>query len=284
MENSIKTILVTGSNKGIGFGIVEALLKSSELYNIIITSRTKKNGLETLQQLKDRFPSKAERIWFKRFDLLTEGSIEDLVQFLSQEFKKIDILVNNAGIMIRGPMSKKVLDITMNTNYFKTIELTELILDKNLINNNGKIIFISSSLGRIERLKKCNLEIYSLMSKYQDNLNEDELQKIVDKYLNEVMDQKAKKFWPGSVYAVSKMFLSVYTFLISRRKDLLDRKLQIYSCCPGWCQTDLTKGSKAPNTIQQGAETPVFLINLPFSINMNFQGKFFKDKEIMQII
>jgi hypothetical protein len=36
--------------------------------------------------------------------------------------------------------------------------------------------------------------------------------------------------------------------------------------CPGWIHTDMA-GPKAPGTIQEGAETPMYLVNLPHKID-----------------
>jgi hypothetical protein len=44
--------------------------------------------------------------------------------------------------------------------------------------------------------------------------------------------------------------------------------------CPGYVDTDMTS-HKGHLTIQQGALTPVFLAELPFEVNPNYQGKFF---------
>ncbi len=49
----------------------------------------------------------------------------------------------------------------------------------------------------------------------------------------------------------------------------------MYACCPGWCQTDMTKGTGAPKTADQGAETPAMLVGLPFKIDPKIQGLFF---------
>jgi len=37
---------------------------------------------------------------------------------------------------------------------------------------------------------------------------------------------------------------------------------------------------KAPNSIYQGAETPVYLIDLPYKMNKEFQGQFFYLKKV----
>ena len=36
-------------------------------------------------------------------------------------------------------------------------------------------------------------------------------------------------------------------------------------------------GNKGPRTIEQGVQTPMYLIDLPFEIDEQKQGKFFKD-------
>lgn len=284
METIEKTIIVTGSNKGIGFGIVQKLLNSSDPYRIIMTSRTKENGEKTLNHFKSKFPNKSSKISFIQLDINDEDSVSDFVNQIKQSFGKIDILVNNAGVFLRGSLTKKVLDLTMSTNYFNTRKLTELFLDSDLINRNGKIVFLSSQLGMIHRLKKCNIEMYNKLSKYKTNITQDEVNEIINLYMKEVMQNSTSKNWPQSAYSMSKIFLTVYTFLLSRRDKINKENIQVYSCCPGWCQTDLTKGSNAPKTLHEGAETPFYLTGLPSKIDMKIQGEFFSEKRITSII
>ena len=44
----VKTILVTGSNKGIGYGILRGLLQKNKSYNLILTSRNEELGNTSL--------------------------------------------------------------------------------------------------------------------------------------------------------------------------------------------------------------------------------------------
>lgn len=37
-------------------------------------------------------------------------------------------------------------------------------------------------------------------------------------------------------------------------------------------------------TIQQGAETPVYLIELPFEVNPEFQGRFFSNCKLKSLV
>jgi NAD(P)-dependent dehydrogenase (short-subunit alcohol dehydrogenase family) len=47
---------------------------------------------------------------------------------------------------------------------------------------------------------------------------------------------------------------------------VINRNIQVYSLCPGYVNTDMTS-HKGVLTIQQGALTPIFLIDLPFEVN-----------------
>ena len=48
MESDTRTIIVTGSNKGIGYGIVETLCKRDNIPNIIMACRNKERGKASL--------------------------------------------------------------------------------------------------------------------------------------------------------------------------------------------------------------------------------------------
>lgn len=51
--------------------------------------------------------------------------------------------------------SEQIIKTTMQTNYYSTILMNQLFtLDNNLINDKGKVINVSSGLGRLSRLKK----------------------------------------------------------------------------------------------------------------------------------
>jgi len=40
-------------------------------------------------------------------------------------------------------------------------------------------------------------------------------------------------------------------------------------CCPGWCRTDMA-GQNAELSIEEGALTPVFLVELPFIVDPQY--------------
>ena len=71
-----------------------------------------------------------------------------------------------------------------------------------------------------------------------------------------------EKGWPKSMYVVSKAGINFYARVLAKFPEVIERKIQVSSCCPGFVNTDMTNG-KGILTIQQGALTPVFLAELP---------------------
>jgi NAD(P)-dependent dehydrogenase (short-subunit alcohol dehydrogenase family) len=74
-----------------------------------------------------------------------------------------------------------------------------------------------------------------------------------------------------TAYRLSKWSLNGYTMLLAADAP---PHIKINCICPGWVQTDMG-GSNAPRTVQQGADTAVWLAtekNIP-------TGKFFKDRK-----
>lgn len=68
--------------------------------------------------------------------------------------------------------------------------------------------------------------------------------------------------------------MNVYTTRLAKDPFIIENDIQVYSLCPGWIKTDMA-GPKAPGTIEEGAETPIFLLDLPYKIDPKIQGGFF---------
>ena len=88
--------VVTGSNKGIGFGIVRALCKqfSGDVY---LTSRDEGRGLAAVAELnKEGLQPK-----FHVLDIGNEDTVTKFRDFMKEKHGGIDVLVNNAGIAFK---------------------------------------------------------------------------------------------------------------------------------------------------------------------------------------
>ena len=288
MESNAKSgqnIVVTGANKGIGYAIAKGLIEiwkkdyeNNQEYNfcnLILAAR----NMDQLNQAKEslietNYP--IEKIYTIKLDLLDDQSVKDFVSEVKQKFQKVDMLINNAGIMYPGNLvNEEVIKRTLKTNYYSTVKICSMFLIENdMLAQNGKVVNVSSGLGRISRIKK-NEEIKTTLSNY-DNISFDNQKKVVDSYESEIRDNVLRKKWPTSVYAMSKLFLSVWTKIIIRQNFVQEKNIQVYSCCPGWCKTDLTAGSKAPRSAEDGASVITDLYLLPWNIQSN-QGGFYKE-------
>jgi NAD(P)-dependent dehydrogenase (short-subunit alcohol dehydrogenase family) len=97
--NQVRNIIVTGSNKGIGYGIVNHLAKSQN-WNIIMACR----NVELANQARDEILAKnpGSNIHVEQLDVSDPKSIDAFIPLIKQKYQHIDVLVNNAGVAAKG--------------------------------------------------------------------------------------------------------------------------------------------------------------------------------------
>ena len=133
---SNKTVIITGSNSGIGFELAKKLI--SENYFVILACRNKKKGLDAEKRLGIR--SK-----FIEIDLSNYESIDTFSRQIRNERLSINYLVNNAGVMFHpNYFLKNGINVTFFINYIGYYYLSLKLIDLLEKNNNSKIINISS--------------------------------------------------------------------------------------------------------------------------------------------
>jgi NAD(P)-dependent dehydrogenase (short-subunit alcohol dehydrogenase family) len=139
-----KIILVTGSNKGIGFEVARQLAKLG--HQVILTARDEAKGLEAQKKLKAENLS----VNFLELDITNEESIRQAATKVQTEFRKLDVLINNAAISMRDDHSLLQNDTTITEKIINTNALAQLAVTRafqSLIPNGGRIIMISSGGG-----------------------------------------------------------------------------------------------------------------------------------------
>ena len=143
-----KTILVTGSNKGIGQEIVRQLAKSG--HTVWLTSRDESRGQASVQLLK----SEGLEISFHQLDVSDERSIEKLKSDFERQDQKLDVLINNAGIYGRSSdtlidMPIADLDEIMQTNFKGPLMMTRAMLPFLQKSEDPRIVNLSSGMGAL---------------------------------------------------------------------------------------------------------------------------------------
>lgn len=137
-----KTVLVTGANKGIGFGIAKHLGLSG--WSVIIGARHQERAEKAIEELK---ALGVDVKGWVNIELADSDTIGKAANEISMKYPDLFLLVNNAGIP--GDMSvdgehTKLEDIrkTIDINFIGTFMLTQSLMPL-LEKNGGRIVNIT---------------------------------------------------------------------------------------------------------------------------------------------
>ncbi|CAG9567625.1 unnamed protein product [Danaus chrysippus] len=249
-----KVAVVTGSNKGLGLGIVKGLCKRFEGV-VYLTSRDEKRGRDAVAELnKQGLQPK-----YYQLDVSDKNSVLKFKNYIEANYGGIDILINNAAVTDSNPHgrssyedSKKLIDI----NFGGILTMRELIYP--LVRRNGRILNISSNCGHLSNLR--NQQWREKLSK--KDLKLEEIQEFIEWYLESL---KNGSFNPedwvdnGTItgYRVSKIALNAVTRI--HQKEFEAKDISINSVHPGYIRTDMTTGLGFFN-IDEAAETPLYIV------------------------
>ncbi len=265
-----RLILITGANKGIGYATVDTLLSQPTPYNIILTSRDAKLGEKALETLQNKRPESSSALTYHQLDVNDDKSVENLVTWIQKNNKKIDVLINNAGIAYSSTNDEQK-KLTVRTNFFSVVNLTEKLIP--FLSEDGKVLEVSSRVGSLARQGE------TLRNALSDaSLTEEKLKEIANNIIELTQDFKPFSIVSESSYPASKALLNAYV------KNFLPTKLkatqQAYAIHPGWVKSDLG-GLEAPGTLEEGADTIVYLTNLPFTIHPELNARLIADRKVI---
>ena len=138
----MKTVLVTGANKGIGFGIAKHLGLSG--WTIIIGARNQERAEKAISELQSLGIDVAGWVNIELADL---AGIEKAALEVNEKYPEVSLLVNNAGIP--GDMSVdslhteiSVIRETLDVNFIGTFALTKALAPL-ISKNSGRIINVT---------------------------------------------------------------------------------------------------------------------------------------------
>ncbi len=146
LNNTTKTVLVTGGSRGIGAAISLELGKKE--FNVIVNYNTKVDEANAIvNQIKKQG---GNAIAIQANIALAEES-ERLFKEIESAFGQVDILINNAGITRDKSfrkMQKTEWDEVINTNLSSAYNTSQLAIHKMIEQKYGRIINISSVIGQ----------------------------------------------------------------------------------------------------------------------------------------
>lgn len=164
----------------------------------------------------------------------------------------IDILINNAGVALDG-FNADIVRQTFATNYYGTLDATQTLLP--LVKNGGRVVNVSSTAGEINGYSSEIRDAFKKAAK----TDIPSVTTLMEKFVKAVEEGKEKEAgYPSSAYRVSKAGETAFTKVIAMEEAKRGRGVLVNACCPGYVNTDMTKG-KGTKTVEQGASTPVML-------------------------
>jgi Dehydrogenases with different specificities (related to short-chain alcohol dehydrogenases) len=271
-----RLFLITGTNKGIGYGLVERLLSSEKNSLVLMTSRSVPRGKEAFTKLAQAYPQEKDRLIYQQLDISSKESVDNFLSWLRNSYGKVDFLINNAAVGDRAqfenpnaPISPDKIEETMNVNFFSTVLFTEKMLP--FLSDTGKIITLTTLLATLQYQKE---PIRRFLS--NPNITLEELFKKAEEF--EELAYKGEHVAHGyspRIYDVSKVLLNCYV------RWILAKKMKESQGCflvePGWVKTEMG-GSQAPMSVQEGTNSAWRAIHFDRDQTRKFNGKFIDSK------
>ncbi len=213
----MKTVLITGANKSIGFESAKQLLQQG--YHVYLGSRDLQKGQEAADQLRAEGLQQVEAL---EIDVDDAASIRAARETVGRKTGVLDVLINNAGIggkveqiPLETPISafKEVFE----TNFFGVIEVTQAFIDLLRQSPEPRIVNVTSGLGSLTLHGDPSWKYYQVKP---------------------------------AAYVASKAALNAYTIVLAH--TLRDTPFKVNAVDPGYTATDFNNHS-GPGTVQDAA-------------------------------
>lgn len=202
----MKSVLITGANKGIGFETAKQLLQKG--FYVYIGSRNLDNGLQASEKLKAQGLTNVETI---QIDVTDDISVKNARREIGNKTSSLDVLINNAGISGGEPYTALEANPSQffdafDTNVFGVARVTQAFIDLLKKSSEPRIVNVSTSVGSLTLQSDPNWLGYNF-TKY-------------------------------AVYGSSKAALNMYTVHLAY--ELRETPFKVNAICPGYTKTDFT--------------------------------------------
>jgi NAD(P)-dependent dehydrogenase (short-subunit alcohol dehydrogenase family) len=239
-KQSKKVALVTGGNRGIGFAISKQLARQG--ISVIIGSRDIRQGEAAAKSIAPPQGSTTTittTVSALALDVTDQDSVDKLTRTIHSRFGKLDILVNNAGVLLDGTSLPSKTDL----------QIVRATLETNLIG------------------------VWRLCQSFVPMMKKNKYGRIVNVSSGAGALDTIQQSLYAPAYSLSKSSLNVLTMMFAN--ELRDTNILVNSVDPGWVRTDMG-GPNAPRSVEEGADTAVWLATLP---DTGPSGGFFFDRK-----
>jgi NAD(P)-dependent dehydrogenase (short-subunit alcohol dehydrogenase family) len=150
-----KKVFVTGASRGIGRAC--ALTLAAAGADVALASSP--SGAELAEDVCLEIRDLGRRAQAYAFDLSAPRDVAETCGRINDDFDAIDILVNNAGVTRDRSfrkMDRSAWDEVINTNLNSVFDVTRLFIDPMAARGWGRVINISSIVGRVGNFGQAN--------------------------------------------------------------------------------------------------------------------------------
>jgi len=227
---TLRHILVTGGNKGIGLALCKQILLQQNDTFVHLGSRDQSRGDCAVASILAEVPGAANRLSSINIDVSSDDSVNAAAAGLEEPLYAI---VNNAGIGFGRTIKE-----TTNTNFLGAVRVNKVFTSKpkkppmRIVN-----VASGSASNFVASLQPQSRHLFT--SRFTTTAD-------LTKHLNKIVNQQD---YDNTAYGFSKALLNTYTAAHQRAcPDIL-----INSVSPGWILTDMTTGMGASNPPEVGA-------------------------------
>uniref|UniRef100_A0A8R1DQ21 C-factor n=1 Tax=Caenorhabditis japonica TaxID=281687 RepID=A0A8R1DQ21_CAEJA len=242
-----QNVIVTGANRGIGFGLVQQLLKNKEIENVIATARDVDQAVE-LNAIQDA------RLHVLSLVVTCDDSIDNFVVKVGEIVgdSGVNLLVNNAGIAVKYD-SRTQPNRALLTEQFDVNTISLVLLTQKLV----PLLIKASSNPETLPLSAAVINISSGQGSIANNTTgSGSLQNMAYRMTKSAVNQFTK------------------TFAI----DMRDEHILAVNFAPGWVQTEMG-GAKATFTVEESTSR---MVESFYKLDWSHNGGFF-DKDLEPI-
>lgn len=256
----MRTILVTGGNKGIGKAVCQMLLEKYSDVFVWMGSRDISRGQTAINDIIKSVSNAKDRVSVVSLDVSNIDSIHQALETIKKDTKELYAIINNAGIGFDHTVEE-----TVQINYFGPRNVNETFIPL-LKKDGGRIINVASASGPMfvsscsdVTLKQQFTEPWTITNGISE--------------LDTIAKNKSTCTSTGkdfNSYGFSKALLNAYTWLLARDYPTLT----INSVTPGFIDTDITKGMGASKPPSAGA-VPIVKLAMDDDIAKLPTGRFY---------
>jgi len=233
----MKTALVTGAYKGLGFEWCRQLAKHG--YKVVLTARDFQKAQEAAEKLNEQ----KLVVYPKALEVTDEDQLNETAKWVTEMFGRLDLIVNNAGVNPKDFSDKSKMVKAFYLNDLDADEMLEVIR----INSIAPLLVVKHFRQLLQKSEKPIV------------IN-------ISSWLGSVTNLT---FGGHYGYVGSKNLLNVLNK--SMANELKQDNIICVNVNPGWVQTDMG-GQKAQFTAEQSVSN--ILTNVVSKLSNNDTGKF----------